>query len=304
MATFDTPEVITAVIQLVVADVRVVASDRADTTVEVRPSDSSRRADVQAAEQIRVDYGARRLLVKATGRWRSWSPFGYGGSVDVEVGLPLGSRVNGTTAGAFRTVGALGDCEVKTSVGEIQIERAAAVRLATSVGDITLEHATGDADLTTGSGVIRVGEIEGAAVIKNSNGDTFVGEVGGELRVKAANGDIAIDDVRGTVAAKTANGDVRVGAPASGSVVAETALGAVEIEIPDGTAAWLDLHTQYGQLHNDLATGGPPGPGDDRLDVRARTSYGDITVRRSYRVGSTAPSHEDTDASDQQERER
>jgi hypothetical protein len=304
MATFDTPESITAVIELVMADVRVVATDRADTTVEVRPSDSTRRADVQAAEQTRLDYSARRLLVKATGRWRSWSPFGYGGSVDVEVGLPLGSRVNGTTVGAVRCVGALGDCEVKTSLGEIQIERAAGVRLATSAGDITLEHATGDAYLTTGSGVIRAGEIEGAAEIKNSNGDTFVREVGGELRVKAANGDIAIDVVHGPVTAKTANGDIRVGAPATGSVVAETALGAVEIAIPDGTAAWLDLHTQYGQLHNDLATSGPPGPDDDRLEVRARTSYGDITVRRSHPAGTTAPSREETDATDQQERER
>ena len=213
MATFDTPEAITAVIELVMADVRVVATDRDDTTVEVRPSDSTRRADVQAAEQTRVDYSGGRLLVKATGRWRSWSPFGDGGSVDVEVGLPLGSRVTGTTAGAFRCVGALGDCEIKTSLGEIQIERAAAVRLATSAGDITLEHATGDAHLTTGSGAIRVGEIDGSAVIKNSNGDTSVREVGGELQVKAANGDIAIDDVRGTVATKTANGDIRVGRP-------------------------------------------------------------------------------------------
>ena len=304
MATFDTPEAITAVIELVMADVRVVATDRTDTTVEVRPSDGSRRADVQAADQIRVDYSAHRLLVKATGRWRSWSPFGYGGSVDVEIGLPLGSGVNGTTAGAFRSVGALGDCEIKTSLGEIQIERAAAVTLATSAGDITLEHATGDVHLTTGSGVIRVGEIVGAAVIKNSNGATFVSKVGGELQVKAANGDIAIDDVRGTVAAKTANGDIRVGAPASGSVVAETALGAIEIAIPEGTAAWLDLHTQYGRLCNDLATSGPPGPDDDRLEVRARTSYGDITVRRSYRVGTTAPGHAETVGSDQQERER
>ena len=303
MAIYDTPDAITAVIQLVMADVRVVATDRADTTVEVRPSDSTRRADVQAAEQTRVDYSAGRLLVKATGRWRSWSPFGYGGSVDVEVALPLGSRVSGTTAGAFRCVGALGDCEIKTSLGEIQLERAAAARLATSAGDITLEHATGDAHLTTGSGVIRAGEIEGSAVLKNSNGDTFVDEVGGELRMNAANGDIVIDDVHGTVTAKTANGDIRVGAPASGSVLAETALGAIEIAIPDGTAAWLDLHTQYGQLHNDLAASGPPGPGDHRVEVRARTSYGDITVRRSDPVGTAAPSHEETDTSDQQERE-
>jgi DUF4097 and DUF4098 domain-containing protein YvlB len=285
MPTFDTPEAISAVISLAMADVRIVAADRADTSVEVGPSDSAKRTDVQAAEQTRVQYASGRLLIKATARWRSWSPFGYGGSVEVEVGLPLGSRVTATAVGAFRCGGPLGECEIKTSLGEIQIEQAAVVRLTTAAGDITVERATGDAYVTTGSGAIRIDEIEGRAEIKNSNGDTRVGEIAGESRVKAANGDIAIDHAHASVTAKTANGDIRVGAPRSGSVVAETALGAIEIAIPDGTPAWLDLHTQYGQLYNNLAPAQPPKPGEDRLEVRARTSYGDITIRRADRPG-------------------
>jgi hypothetical protein len=283
MTTFDTPEPISAVIELAMADVRIVATDRANTAVDVRPSDRSRRADVQAAEQTRVEYNARTLLVKATGRWRAWSPFGYGGSVDVEVALPAGSRVTGAATGAFRCTGDLGDCEIKTSVGEIRVEYAAGVTLTTSAGDITLERAAADAQLTTGSGEIRVGEIAGAAVIKNSNGDTRVGEVIGDVRIKTANGDIAIDRAHASVVAKTANGDIRVGAPTSGTVVAETSYGALDIGIPDRTATWLDLHTQYGQLHNNLAAGGAPEPGQDRLEVRARTSYGDISINKRER---------------------
>ena len=71
MAEFETPEPIEAVVELVVGDVRVAAGDRADTVVEVRPSDSGRRADVTAAEQARVDYDDGRLLVKTTRRWTS-----------------------------------------------------------------------------------------------------------------------------------------------------------------------------------------------------------------------------------------
>jgi Putative adhesin len=290
MPVFDTPEPISAAIELVMSDVRVVATDRADTVVEVRPSDSTRQADIQAAEQTRVEYSPGRLLVKATGRWRAWSPFGYGGAVDVEIGLPAGSRITGSTVGAFRCVGALGDCEVKTSIGDMEIEQAGALRLSTAAGDIAVERATGDAHLATGSGAIRVGEVQGAAEIKNSNGDIHVRDVTGELRVKAANGDITIERARGRVTVKTANGDIRVGAPASGSVVAETALGAVEIAIADGTAAWLDLHTQFGRLHNDLAGGEAPEPGEDRLEVRARTSYGDITIRRAYPLAGAGSS--------------
>jgi DUF4097 and DUF4098 domain-containing protein YvlB len=282
MPEFETPEPITAVIELIVADVRISASDRPNTVVEVRASDPARQADVTAAEQVRVDYSAGRLLVKATGRWRSWSPFGYGGSLDVQIALPTGSDVKGVAVGGFRCTGTLGDCQLKTSVGQIDIEQARTVSLATSAGDISVEQATGNAELTTGSGEIRVGEIEGTVDIKNSNGDTYVGEATGELHVKAANGDISIERVHASVTAKTANGDIRIGAAATGSVIAETRFGSVEIGVADGAAAWLDLHTQYGQLVNTLEASEPPELDDARVEVRARTGHGDVTIRRSY----------------------
>jgi len=282
MAAFETPEPISVLIELVMADVRISASDRADTVVEVRPSDPARRADVDAAEQVRVEYSAGGLLVKATGRWRSWSPFSYGGSVEVEILLPTGSRVKGASVGAVRCTGALGDCQIKTSVGDIQVETAGGVSLTTSAGDISLDRADGDAELTTGSGDIRAGDIDGSVEIKNSNGDTHLGEVTGAARVKAANGDVAIDRIAGSVTVKTANGDIRIGAVGTGSVVAQSGYGSIEIGIPDGIAAWLDLVTTYGQLRNSLETSGPPGPGEQTVEVHARSGYGDLTIRRCY----------------------
>jgi hypothetical protein len=283
MPAFETPEPIYAVIELVVGDVLISAGDRADTVVEVRPSDSAKRADVSAAEQTRVEYFSGRLLVKASGRWRSWSPFGYGGSVDVHVELPAGSRVTGEASmGKFRCTGVLGECRITTSLGDIHLEQAGAVSLKTSAGDISVELGIGDAELTTGSGEVRVGGIDGTALIKNSNGDSRVGEITGELRLKVANGDIAVERSHASLVAKTANGDIRVGAAGRGSVVAETGLGAVEIAIPDGTAAWLDLHTGYGQLLNNLDAAEPPQPAADTVEVRARTGYGDITIGRCY----------------------
>jgi DUF4097 and DUF4098 domain-containing protein YvlB len=282
MPAFETPEPISAVIDLVMAEVHISAGDRADTVVDVRPSDPTRQADVDAAEQLRVECSAGGLVVKATGRWRSWSPFGYGGSVEVDIALPTGSQVKGAAAGAFRCVGALGDCQIKVSLGDIYVEQAASVALATSAGDINLERATGDAELTTASGEIRAGDIDGRLEVKNSNGDTHLRQVAGELRVRAANGDVVIGRVQGSVTAKTASGDIRVGSVGTGSVVVVTGHGSVEIGVPDGTAAWLDLNTGYGQLRNALEAGGPPGPEDPSVEVHARSGYGDITIRRSY----------------------
>jgi DUF4097 and DUF4098 domain-containing protein YvlB len=288
MYTFETPEPISAAIEMGMAEVRISASDRSDTVVEVRPSDPSRQTDVDAAEQVRVEYSAGALLVKATGRWRSWSPFGYGGSVEVDIALPSGSRVKARSVGAIRCTGGFGDCGVKTSIGDVEVEQAATVALATAVGDISLGRASGDAELTTGSGEIRAGHIDGSVVVKNSNGDTRLGEVTGELRVKAANGDIAIGRVHGSAIAKSASGDIRIGAVGTGSVIAQTGHGSVEIGVPDGIAAWLDLNTGYGQLRNALEAGGPPGRDDLRVEVQARSGYGDITIRRSYpEPGST-----------------
>ena len=81
--------------RVVVGDVRITASDRTDTVVEVRPSDPSNAADVKAAEQTRVEYTDGQLLVKAP-KLRPWLPRRGGGSVDVTIELPAGSASSGT----------------------------------------------------------------------------------------------------------------------------------------------------------------------------------------------------------------
>lgn len=62
MPTFDTPEPISVTLELGVGDIRIVAGERTDTVVEVRPSDAARTSDVTAAQQTRVEYAGGRLL--------------------------------------------------------------------------------------------------------------------------------------------------------------------------------------------------------------------------------------------------
>ena len=282
MPTFDTPEPISVTVEFGVGDLRIVASDRTDTMVEVRPSDPAKKADVTAAEQTHVEYAGGRLLIKAPKNWRQYTFRGGGESVDVQVELPAGSQLRGETGvAALRCRGRLGECRYKTGIGDIQLDQAGAVQLRTGVGDITVERAGGDAELTTGSGSLRIDDIDGTAVAKNSNGDTWIGRVTGDLRVNAANGRISVDQASGPVAAKSANGDVRLGEVAHGAVLAQTAFGKVQIGIRDGVAAWLDLNTRYGTVRNDLDTADRPGAGEEAVEVCARTAFGDITIHRS-----------------------
>jgi Putative adhesin len=282
MPRFETPEPISATVELGVGDIEVAASDRADTVVEVVPSDPSKKGDVSAADQTRVEFANGRLLVKGPRGWRQWTPRGGGESVGVRIELPTGSRV-WVQAGVatLRSAGRIGDCRFRTGVGDLRLDEAGRVELKTGAGDITVNRVDGPAEVTTGSGAVEIASIEGTAVVRNGNGDTWIGEVGGDGRLHAANGSISVDVAHATLAAKTANGHVRLREVERGAVVAHSAFGTVEVGVRRGVAAWLDLDTKFGTVQNDLEDAQRPGPGEDAVEVHARTSFGDITIHRS-----------------------
>jgi DUF4097 and DUF4098 domain-containing protein YvlB len=182
--------------------------------------------------------------------------------------------------GDFHCDGELGDCRIKTGLGRIRLDRADKLNLRSGTGDITVERATGRAEVTAGSGDVRLGELGAAAVIKNSNGDTWVGVAGGDLRLNTANGSIAVDLAQASVGAKSAHGDVRVGEVVRGAVVIETKVGDLEVGIREGTAAWLDVSSRFGHVHNALEATGAPETTAETVEVRARTSVGEVVIRR------------------------
>jgi DUF4097 and DUF4098 domain-containing protein YvlB len=278
--SFDTAGPISATIDVVVGDVRISAGDGAAAVIDVRPSDASNAEDVKAAEQTRVEYANEHLLVKAP-KVRSWRARSAGGSIDVTIELPSGSHVRGSGQTTdFSCAGRLGDCRIKTGMGQIQLDEVDTPNLKTGIGDIGLERATGHAEITTGSGEVRARALEATAVIKNSNGDTWVGSAERDLRIQAANGSVAVDLARASVVAKSSNGDVRLGEVARGSVVLETALGDLEVGIPDGVPAWLDVRAAAGRVQNALDAAAAPDPSAESVEVRARTTAGNIVVRR------------------------
>lgn len=280
MPTFDTPTPISATVDLVVGDVQLTATDRTDTHVEVRPSNAATEADVRAAEQTRVEYADGRLVVRSP-RQRGFGLFGKPGSVDVTIGLPTGSHLHGdASVAAFRGSGRLGSCRVRIATGDIQLEQTADVDLDTSAGGVRVGQVAGAARISTGSGRIQVQQVDGDAVVKNSNGDSWLGTVTGEVRVKAANGETTVDRAHGPVTATAANGDIRIGEVSAGTVSVRTAAGGLDIGVRSGTAALLDLHTQLGRVDNHLEAYEPPGEPEGAVRVTARTSFGDIVIRR------------------------
>ena len=150
MPTFDTPQPITATVEISAGAVRLVATDRTDTVVEVRPWDASRSLDVKAAEQVRVDFNNGTLSVASN---RGFS-LPRRGAVVVDVALPSGSRLQASVASANVTAdGEYADCKLASASGDLTLESVRGkIKADTASGDVAVALATDSASVSTASG--------------------------------------------------------------------------------------------------------------------------------------------------------
>jgi DUF4097 and DUF4098 domain-containing protein YvlB len=263
MPTFDTPTPIRIRIDVSAGSVRVRASDRADTVVTVRPGNERRTADVQAADSTRVSYAEGKLEVTSPRRPRLLF-MGTMPSIEIDLLVPEGSGLEAAlSAGDVDCEGRLGEVRIDNRYGDIRIDRASTLRARTSAGDITVAHVEQDAEATTSYGEIRV---RSAA---------------GDLRLDSACGDITVERALASVGASTKYGQVSVHDAAGGSLDLATSYGKVEAGVREGTPTWLDLESSAGKVRNLLTVSDAPGDSQESLRIRARTSYGDIVVRRA-----------------------
>ncbi len=174
MQKFETPAAITAVVDIPAGRIQVIAADRADTTVEVRPANASKGRDVKAAEQTKVEFSDGVLrIVAPEGKNQI---LGASGSIEVTVQLPTGSSVEAKAGAAeFRGVGRLGDVACEGANGEVKIDEAASMRLAALAGDVTVGRLTGSAEISTQKGDIHVAEATaGKLVLRTVMGNVTV----------------------------------------------------------------------------------------------------------------------------------
>lgn len=218
MQKFDTPAPISAVLDIPAGRVQFIAADRTDTTVEVLPTDASKRRDVKAAKRTTVDYteGVLHIHTHAANN----HSFGPTGSLEVTITLPAGSHVEArTTASELHGVGRLGNVTFDGAYRQIRIDEAASVRLTAIDGDVEVGRLDGPAEITTTRGDIRITEA-----------------------------------VRGTVVLTTQSGGISVCAAAgvSACLDAGTSYGRISnaLKNTEGAAAQLDIHatTAYGDI--------------------------------------------------------
>ena len=277
--TFASPTPIRVDFELHSARLEFVAGERTDTLVTVEPRNPSRSGDVNAVRGTTVDFVDGHLSIVQPKRWNILGP--NADTIFVTIELPVGSAVIGTIAmGNVRGTGRVGVCTIKSSYGDLIFDETAAAELRTSSGDIAIGAIRGDTELQTSNGAIRVDLIDGSGSAKTSNGDIVIGEVTGSLETKVGSGGIRIDVAGPETFAKIAYGNARIGQVAQGSVRLEGAYGELEVGVPEGTSAWLDLNSAHGFVRNELKADTAPQAGDRTVEVRARVNWGDIVVRR------------------------
>lgn len=279
--TFETTGPITVTLDVPHANVRIRAGKRDDTRVTVLGEDGSG----EPSSRVRVELVGEQLVVKGPPQ----RPFAWAldwlrrsDPVDVEIDLPAGSRIHAKVSmGDYRCEGPVGECRLLTHYGDIRFEDGGPVTLDTRYGGIDVERATGRAELATVHGEVRLGEVDGTAAIKTNYGDVRVGEATGDLRVEGLYGEIRVERAHAGVNARTAYGNVRIKEVTRGAVELTTTSGELEIGIRAGTAAWLDVSSATGQVRNTLDSHASPDGFAETVEIRARTSSGDILIRRA-----------------------
>ncbi|MDF6044621.1 DUF4097 domain-containing protein [Streptomyces sp. JH14] len=213
MQKFDSPAPISAVLDIPAGRIQIIAADRADTAVEVRPANASKSRDVKTAEQTTVAYGDGVLRIEVPAKNQYLGP---SGSVEVTVQLPAGSRVEAKAASAeFRAVGRLGDVAFDGAYHQIKIDEAASIRLTAVDGDVEVGRLNGPAEISTARGDIRIAEaVHGTVTLRTESGD---------ISVTAAAGVSASLDA-GTTYGRISN-DLKNDGPAGLSIHATTSQG-------------------------------------------------------------------------------
>lgn len=279
MPTFDTPDPITATIELPIGELHVIASERADTTVDVRGTPEDRAQ----ADAVRIELAGQELRVTGAplGILGKLTPKTPGRSIEVEIALPTGSALSVRSGyGAIRAEGRLGSCTIHAKYGDVRIEDAASATLAVAYGHARVTGTVeGDADLVADHGGVRVHDIGGTANLRSKHGGIRADELTGEAQLTGVHGVIDVDVVQAGARVRSADGSVRLGRVARGEISVTSTHGRLEIGIADTSAAWLDVDTS-GRVSNALTPREDPTGFAETVSVHARSQDGNIVIHR------------------------
>lgn len=253
-------------------------------------------------ERLHLGGGGRSVDVRVAGRRG-----GRGGHGNLEVHVPAGSRVEVMAgSGPIHASGLTGSVEAVSQSGPVTVQgRLRRVEVVAQSGPVTIEGEAGTVDVTSMSGPVRVradvqrAEIEalsGPVELLGSVGEAHVNAVSGPVRVANATGRVEIDAVSGNVVlngtglrgnVQSVAGGILVAGTLGGALTLESHGGDVELRLPAGADAQVQVSTFSGNLRSDFGAGRESAGGDRRVaigrggpTVSITTFSGNVKLRR------------------------
>jgi hypothetical protein len=185
-------------------------------------------------------------------------------SLDVHVTVPTGTAVKISTFTApIRIPGHVGGADLAFGSAE------AAVR-----------HVAGDLRLRYGNGTAKAVEVTGSVQLRAGSGSAQFGTIGGALTAGCGSGDLEVRVVHGAVHSRCGSGAAVLG-EVHGDVDLASGSGDVQIGLPAGVTARLDVHTGTGRVNSELPIEDQPRSAKDAITLRARTGSGDVRLFRA-----------------------
>jgi DUF4097 and DUF4098 domain-containing protein YvlB len=175
---------------------------------------------------------------------------------------------------------------------DVQVPRDTALTVAAVNGEVTIRELSGDVSAEAVNGEIAISDVGGDVSAKAVNGEIAINRVSGDIFAEVVNGDVELEGVSGSVDGHAVNGSIEVTVVgdrlAGEGITLVTVNGPVELRIPEGFSARLELETVSGGMDVDfpitisgklgrsisttLGGGGPL--------VRLETTGGSISVDR------------------------
>lgn len=266
---FETRQPVRLVTEIMKGSVRVVATETAETVVEIAGHD---------ADEVRVSQDGDQISVIGPKQHDRF--FGSDTRLDVLITLPNDSHVAVRTGSADITlVGTMGVIHLKSGSGDLTVDTATgAMVLDAGSGDIRVDNALGDVKATSGSGDILVANSGAAVQVSSGSGDVQLGTTRGATAVKSGSGDISVRDAGTDVTLKTASGNLTVVTAHRGRITVEGASGDAHVGVPAGIPVWTDISTVSGRISSNLRGAGQPKDGADHVEIRARVVSGDVIL--------------------------
>jgi DUF4097 and DUF4098 domain-containing protein YvlB len=266
---FETHQPVDLFVELGKGSVTVTAEDTTETTVEVLGRDP---------EQVMVRQEGHQISV--IGPHQRGGFFGGDTAYTVTITLPTHSNAVVKTGSAdIAFDGTFGHGQLKSGSGDCRLDTFdGPVLVETGSGDIVLTRAGAELRIKSGSGDVDVTHAEGALQVSTGSGDVMIGSTAGPAVVKTGSGDLEIGQAGDDVSLTTGSGDLKIATATKGKVTAKGASGDVLIGVPAGVPVWTDLSTVSGDIRSNLQGAGQPEPGQDYIELRAKTVSGDIQL--------------------------